>query len=238
MIPLRVLGRDPIFPVAVYAIVAINVAVFIQELGSPGVGAREAFINAYALIPFDLTHGIQLDTPAPPTLSTLVTAQFLHGSVLHIFFNMLFLLVFGPEIEFVLGHVRFVAVYVTCGILGGLAEVTMMPGSHVPGIGASGAIAGILGAFLLRFPTRDVQTIVPIGCFPIFLRLPAFLVIGLWAIVQFIHGFGSLSDRVLSEQGGGTAYFAHIGGFLAGIFLIAFSPGAGSPRRGRYRYYF
>ena len=238
MIPLRDLGRDPVFPVAVYAIVAINVAVFIHELGSPDTGAREAFINAYALIPFDLTHGIQLDTPAPPTLSTLVTAQFLHGSVLHIFFNMLFLLVFGPEIEFVLGHLRFVAIYVTCGILGGIAEVAMMPGSHVPGIGASGAIAGILGAFLLRFPTRDIQTIVPIGCFPLFLRLPAFLVIGVWAIVQFIHGFGSLSDRVLSEQGGGTAYFAHIGGFLAGVFLIALAPGTGSPRRGRYRYYF
>jgi membrane associated rhomboid family serine protease len=238
VIPLRALGRDPIFPAAVYAIVAINIAVFILELGSPETGAREAFINAYAVIPFDITHGVQLDTPAPPTLLTLVTAQFLHGSVLHIFFNMLFLLVFGPEIEFVLGHLRFVAVYLTCGILGGIAEVAMMPGSHVPGIGASGAIAGILGAFLLRFPTRDVQTIVPIGCFPLFLRVPAFLVIGMWAIVQFVHGFGSLSDRVLSEQGGGTAYFAHIGGFLAGVFLIALVPGAGSPRRGRYRYYF
>jgi membrane associated rhomboid family serine protease len=238
VIPLRALGRDPIFPAAVYAIVAINIAVFILELGSPETGAREAFINAYAVIPFDITHGVQLDTPAPPTLLTLVTAQFLHGSVLHIFFNMLFLLVFGPEIEFVLGHLRFVAVYLTCGILGGIAEVAMMPGSHVPGIGASGAIAGILGAFLLRFPTRDVQTIVPIGCFPLFLRVPAFLVIGMWAIVQFVHGFGSLSDRVLSEQGGGTAYFAHIGGFLAGVFLLALVPGAGSPRRGRYRYYF
>lgn len=238
MIPLRALGRDPIFPVAVYAIVAINVAVFFAEIGSPETGAREAFINAYALIPFDLTHGVQIQSPAPPTLLTLVTAQFLHGSVLHIFFNMLFLLVFGPEIELVLGHVRFVAVYLTCGIFGGIAEVVMMPGSHVPGIGASGAIAGILGAFLLRFPTRDIQTIVPIGCFPLLLRLPAFLVIGIWAIVQFVHGFGSLSDRVLSEQGGGTAYFAHIGGFLAGIFLIALVRGAGSPRRGRYRYYF
>ena len=238
MIPLRAMGRDPIFPIAVYAIVAINVAVFIHELGIPQSGAREAFINVYALVPFDLTHGVQLEDPAPPTLLTLVTAQFLHGSVLHIFFNMLFLLVFGPEIEFVLGHVRFVAVYLACGIFGGIAEVAMMPGSHVPGIGASGAIAGILGAFLLRFPTRDIQTVVPIGCFPLILRLPAFLVIGLWAIVQFVHGFGSLSERVLSEQGGGTAYFAHIGGFLAGVFLIALVRGTRSPRRGGYRYYF
>ncbi len=188
-----------------YGLVAINVVVFLHEIGFVHDGAREAFINAYALIPFDLTHGVQLAPPAPPTPLTLVTSQFLHGSVLHIFFNMLFLLVFGPEIEFVFGHVRFVVFYLICGIIGGLAETSVTFDSHVPGIGASGAIAGVLGAYLVRFPTRGIGTVV----------------IGLWALAQFVHGFGSLSDRVLSEQGGGTAYFAHIGGFLAGIFLIS-----------------
>jgi len=233
VIPLRDTQRDPVFPIVVYAVVAINVAVFLNETAFTATGAREAFINAYALIPFDLTHGVQLDGPAPLTPLTLVTSQFLHGSVLHVFFNMLFLLVFGPEIEFVLGHARFAAFYLACGVLGGIAEVSAMPGSHVPGIGASGAIAGVLGAYLMRFPTRDITTIVPIGCFPFFMRLPAFVVIGLWAVVQFVHGFGSLSDRVLSEQGGGTAYFAHIGGFLAGVFLVSLRVKSRRPRRFR-----
>ncbi|GAC1303669.1 MAG: rhomboid family intramembrane serine protease [Vulcanimicrobiaceae bacterium] len=239
MIPYRDPDRDPVFPIAVYALVALNVAVFVHEVSFAALPARDAFINAYALIPFDLTHGVQLDAPAPPTALTLVTAQFLHGSVLHIFFNMLFLLVFGPEIEFLAGHVRFVAFYLACGILGGLADVSVMAGSHVPGIGASGAIAGVLGAYIVRFPTRGIETIVPLGCLPLFLRLPAFLVIGLWALTQFVHGFGSLSDRVLSEQGGGTAYFAHIGGFLAGIFSISlFTIGRRARGARRYRYYY
>jgi membrane associated rhomboid family serine protease len=122
---------------------------------------------------------------------------------------MLFLLAFGPEIEREAGHLRFVAFYLACGVLGNLAEVLVLWDSHVPGIGASGAIAGVLGAYVLRFPTRQLVSV------------PAFLLIGLWAISQFVHGFGTLSTRVLSEQGGGTAYFAHIGGFLAGVFLAS-----------------
>jgi membrane associated rhomboid family serine protease len=235
MIPLRDLGRAPVFPIAVYGLIALNVAVFLQETAFPQAGAREAFIDAYALIPFDVTHGVQLDPPAPPTLLTLITSQFLHGSILHIFFNMLFLLVFGPEIEYLTGHLRFIAFYLLCGVLGNVAETAVLANSHVPGIGASGAIAGVLGAYILRFPTNGVETLLPVGCFPLFLRLPAYLVIGIWALTQFIHGFGTLSTRVLSEQGGGTAYFAHIGGFLSGIFLIGlFAVRAPLPGR-RYR---
>ncbi|GAC1309912.1 MAG: rhomboid family intramembrane serine protease [Vulcanimicrobiaceae bacterium] len=239
MIPFRDPGRDPVFPIAVYAIVALNVAVFVHEISFAGASARESFINDYALIPFDVTHGVQIAGSAPPTLFTLVTSQFLHGSVLHIFFNMLFLLVFGPEIEYLVGHVRFVAFYLLCGILGGIADISVMTGSHVPGIGASDAIAGVLGAYIVRCPTRSIETIVPLGCLPLFFRVPAFLVIGLWALSQFLHGFGSLSDRVLSEQGGGTAYFAHIGGFLAGVFLIGFFAIVRRSRgQRRYRYYY
>ena len=114
----------------------------------------------------------------------------------------------------------------------------MLPGSHVPGIGASGAIAGVLGAYLLRFPTNSVETIVPIGCFPLFLRLPAALIIGVWAAIQFVHGFGPVSTRVLSEQSGTIAYFAHIGGFSAGVLLCAFFTKSAPARQGRrYRYY-
>ena len=239
MIPIRDANRLPVFPVAVYAIVALNVAVFFKEAAIPGEGARDAFINAYALIPFDVTNGVQLPSPAPPTLATLVSSQFLHGSVLHLFFNMLFLAVFGPDIEYVTGHLRFVVFYLACGVLGALAQLWVTPGSHVPSIGASGAIAGVLGAYIVRFPLSDVHTIVPIGCFPLFLRLPAVLVIGLWAAVQFLHGLGSISGRVLSEQGGGIAYFAHIGGFLSGVFLIAlFGVRSATLVRRRYRYYY
>jgi membrane associated rhomboid family serine protease len=145
--------------------------------------------------------------------------MFLHGSFLHIFFNMLFLFVFGPDIEYLCGHVRFLLLYLLCGIAGGVAMISIGPGSHVPEIGASGAIAGILGAYIVNFPRADINTIVPIGCLPLFFRLPAFVVIGVWAAVQFVHGFGALSDKVSSEQGG-TAYFAHIGGFCAGVLLI------------------
>jgi len=230
MIPLRNANRLPVVPTAVYAIVAVNVAVFVHEIEMANSAAREAFINAYALIPFDLTHGVQIVGAAAPTVATLVTSEFLHGSVLHIAFNMLFLAVFGPDVEYVTGHLPFVAFYLACGVLGGLAQVSAGPGSHVASIGASGAIAGVLGAYIVRFPTSNVATLIPIGCFPLFLRLPAIVVIGLWALVQFMHGFGSMSSRVLSEQGGGIAYFAHIGGFLSGIFLIEL---LGESRRNR-----
>jgi membrane associated rhomboid family serine protease len=238
VIPIGDGGRTPIFPVAVYAIVLLNVIAFVHEVQLPTEAARSTFIDDWALIPFDLTRGVQLPPPAPPTLLTLVTSQFLHGSVLHIFFNMLFFVVFGPQIEYLTGHLRFVAFYLLCGVAGNLAQLSVGPGSHVPGIGASGAIAGVLGAYIVRFPTNTVDTIVPIGCFPLFLRLPAVLVIGLWAVTQFVHGFGPVSSRVLSEQGGGIAYFAHIGGFLAGVLLIGLFASNGRPRQGRrYRFH-
>lgn len=238
MIPIGDGTRVPIFPIAVYGIVLLNIVAFVHEVEIPTEAARNAFIDGYALIPYDITHGVQLGPPAPPTLLTLVTSQFLHGSVLHIFFNLLFFVVFGPQIEYLTGHVRFVVFYLVCGLAGNLAQLSAMPGSHVPDIGASGAIAGVLGAYVLRFPTNSVQTIVPIGCFPLFLRLPAILIIGVWAAVQFVHGFGPVSSRVLSEQGGGIAYFAHIGGFLAGVLLIGLFSGSGSRRQGRrYRFH-
>jgi len=209
--------RLPIFPIVVYGLIALNVYVFLQELAAPN---ADAFISAFAAIPFDISNDIVLAPPSPPIPAlTMVTSMFLHGSFLHIFFNMLFLFVFGPNIEYVCGHVRFLLLYLVCGIAGALAMISVGPASHVPEICASGAIAGILGAYIVNFPQATVNTIVPIGCLPLFLRLPAFVVIGVWAGVQFLHGFGSLSDKVASEQGG-TAYFAHIGGFCAGVLLI------------------
>jgi membrane associated rhomboid family serine protease len=234
MIPIGEDRRLPIFPFVVYAVIAINVFVFWREATTSD---TDAFINAFAAIPYDITHNIVLAAPSPSVPAfTIITSMFLHGSVLHIAFNMLFLFVFGPEIEYLCGHFRFAALYLLCGIAGGIAQIAIGPGSHVPAIGASGAIAGVLGAYLINFPTARINTIVPIGCFPLFLRLPAILVIGVWAVTQFLHGFGALTDKVASEQGG-TAYFAHIGGFCAGVLLIGlFQVRAGSPRAYRYHW--
>lgn len=234
MIPIGEERRLPIFPFVVYALIATNVWMFLQEAQAPD---QDAFINAFAAIPFDITNGIALPAPSPqlPVL-TIVTSMFLHGSILHIFFNMLFLFVFGPDIEYLCGHARFAAFYLLAGIAGGVAQIAIGPGSHVPSIGASGAIAGVLGAYIVTYPTARIRTIVPIGCFPLFLSLPAIVVIGAWAVAQFMNGFGALSDRVASEQGG-TAYFAHIGGFCAGVLTIGwFRLRAAAARR--YRWYF
>ena len=204
-------------PFVTWAIVALNVWVFLQELSAPN---PDAYINAFAAIPYDITHDVVLAPPSPPYPPlTVVTSMFVHGGLAHIGFNMLFLLVFGPAIEALTGHLRYLAFYLLCGIAGGIAQIAIAPGSHVPAIGASGAIAGVLGAYLINFPLARVRTIVPIGCFPLFLRLPALLVIGLWAASQFLIGFGTLSDRAAESQGG-TAYFAHIGGFCAGVLTI------------------
>ncbi len=180
--------------------------------------ARAALISQFATIPFDLTNGVRV-AGGPPTLATLVTAQFLHASVPHIAFNMLFLAAFGPALEYAEGWLWFLAFYLFCGVAGAVAQISIDPGSHVPEIGASGAIAGVLGAYIVRFPHA-----------PSFLRIPAFVVIGLWAAVQFVHGFGSLATNVLSERGGGTAYFAHIGGFITGVFGGSFRPATATVR--------
>ena len=217
MIPIGDGRRLPIVPVAVYLIIALNVAVFVMEMRASDI---DAFINLFATIPYDVTSGIVLPPPSPPNaLLTIVTAMFLHAGIWHIAFNMLFLFVFGPDIEVLCGHVRFAVLYLLCGIAGGVAQIATGPGSHVPELGASGAIAGILGAYIVTYPTARINTIVPIGCFPLLLRLPALIVIGVWAAVQFVNGFGSLSSDAAAATGG-TAYFAHIGGFAFGVIAI------------------
>lgn len=218
MIPIGDDERRPVgFPLVVYALIAANLWVFYRELSAP---ETDGFINAFALIPYDVTHGVALAAPSPafPPL-TLLSSMFLHGGWLHVGFNMLFLFVFGPAIEYVCGHVRFLAYYLVCGIAGGIAQIITGPGSHVPALGASGAIAGVLGGYLVTFPFASIRTIVPIVIIPLFVRLPAILVIGVWAATQFLNGFGTISDRA-AESTGGTAYFAHIGGFCAGVLLI------------------
>ncbi len=214
MIPLGDDRRSATVPVVVWLLIAINVAVFLAEINTPD---PSAFIDAFAAVPYNIVNGVVLAPPSPPSpLLTVVTAMFLHGGIAHIGFNMLFLFAFGPTIEALFGHVRFAAFYLSCGFAGEAAQIAVGPGSHLPAIGASGAIAGVLGAYIVTYPTSSVRTIVPIGCFPLFLRLPALLVIGVWAAAQFANGFGQLSAQVASDSPG-VAYFEHIGGFCFGV---------------------
>lgn len=222
MIPIGDVSGRRVFPAVVWLLVLANVYVFVQEIGAPD---PDRFVDAFAMIPYDITNGVVLAPPSPPVPAlTIVTSMFLHGGILHIAFNMLFLIVFGPQVEALTGHLRFLAFYLLCGVAGGVAQIAAAPGSHVPALGASGAIAGVLGAYLVNFPFATIRTIVPIGCFPLLLRLPALLVIGVWAASQFFSGFGALGTRAAESQGG-VAYFAHIGGFCCGVLLIGLMKG-------------
>jgi membrane associated rhomboid family serine protease len=223
----------PRFPLVVFGLIAVNTVVFVHELT---VLDPNVYVNALAVIPYDITHGITLPPPSPgvPAL-TLVTALFVHENALHILGNMCVLVVFGPGIEALCGPLRFVTLYLICGIAGGLAMISIDPASHVPEFGASGAIAGLLGAYIVNFPRVELTAIVPAGCLPGFMRLPAFVVIGVWAAIQFVHGFGPLSGQVSTDRGG-TAYFAHIGGFCAGVLLSGlFRRPSLRARRARFR---
>jgi membrane associated rhomboid family serine protease len=214
LIPLGDDRRSATVPIVVWLLIALNVAAFWGECTAAD---PSAFIDAFAAVPYNITNGIVLPPPSPPSpLLTIVTAMFLHGGIAHIGFNMLFLFAFGPTIEASFGHLRFASFYLLCGIAGEAAQIAVGPGSHLPAIGASGAIAGVLGAYIVTYPTSNVRTIVPIGCFPLFLRLPAVLVIGVWAALQFTNGFGQLSAQVASDSPG-VAYFVHIGGFCFGV---------------------
>lgn len=225
MIPYADERRPPVFAVAVWVIIAANVYGFYLELTAR---SPAYFIDEFALVPYNVTHGIQLAPPSPhPYFLTIVTSMFLHGGFAHIFFNMLFLAVFGPRMERYFGHAGFFAIYLVCGIAGGAAQIASDPVSHIPEIGASGAIAGILGGYIVTYPASRIDTVTPIGCFPLFLQLPAVLVIGIWAALQFFLGFQTFDPRA---NQGGTAYFAHIGGFSCGA-IVAGLYGLGGGRK-------
>lgn len=179
----------------------------------------------YALVPSALAGNPALSWPM------LLTSMFLHGNLLHVGSNMLYLWIFGNNIEDALGRLRFIFFYFVCGTVAALAQVLSAPSSSVPMVGASGAVAGVMGAYILLFPRARVLTLVPIFFFFTFIEIPAFIIIGYWALIQFLNaswfGGGELTR-------GGVAYFAHIGGFVAGVVLIVLLGASGkSAGRGR-----
>ena len=212
MIPIRDHNRSHITPYVTIGIIALNVIAFLFELGALNSAERwPSFADMWTIIP------AQLVANPIAELFTVFTAMFLHGSIAHLGGNMLYLWIFGDNIENRLGHFRFLIFYLVCGIVATLAQVYIDPTSTIPNVGASGAIAGVLGGYFLLFPMASVTTVVPILFFRS-IRLPAVLVLGFWFLLQFWSGWQELG--VLNDGGGGVAFWAHIGGFVAGVLLV------------------
>ena len=201
-------------------ILAVNVVVFVFELSLPSERALNNLFNADGVIPTEFTRGVNVGPPPPGGIVwlTLITSMFLHGGLLHIGSNMLYLFIFGDNVEDRLGHARFLIFYFVCGIVAGLTHIAANAGSDTPSIGASGAIAGVLAAYLRLFPNAQVRTLIFIGPIFFFPRIAATFLIVFWFITQFISSITSLGAP--TDTSGGVAVWAHVGGFLAGFLLV------------------
>ncbi len=216
MIPLRDKNPTKLVPFVNVTLIVINVAVFAYEL-SRGSGIDE-FIRQFAVIPADIVASAKGPGLSLIPIRGLFTSLFVHAGWLHLGGNMLYLWVFGDNIEDKLGHLRYVVFYVACGLLSSGLYIYIDPHSIVPTIGASGAISGVLGAYMLLFPKARVLTVIPIFIFLQFVELPALLVLGLWFVLQFFSGLASLGYQ--AAESGGVAWWAHIGGFIGGLILV------------------
>jgi|WetSurMetagenome_2_1015567.scaffolds.fasta_scaffold150628_3 membrane associated rhomboid family serine protease len=212
MIPYKDDNPTILFPFVTIGIIVLNVFVFLLQVTAQS-GMRQ-ITYSYGAIPHNL---LTLDKTQPlHPMVTVFSSMFMHGGLFHLGGNMLYLWIFGNNIEDKLGHVRFIVFYVFCGIVAAYSYAFMNTESATPMIGASGAISGILGAYLLLFPRANVHTLIFLGFFITTVKIPALIVIGFWAIIQIINGF--LSTGLPST--GGVAWIAHIGGFLIGLVTI------------------
>ena len=205
----------------VYALIIANVLIFLYEISFSDAQLRQ-FFYSWAVVPCQLSNtcSAQFPTSPVPEWLTLVTAQFLHGGWLHLGGNMLFLWIFGNNVEDCLGHVKFLIFYLACGILASLSQWFFSSGSAIPSLGASGAIAGVMGAYILRYPQAKVLTLLPLGFFITTVRIPAFFFLGFWFVQQAFYGVASLNAPAnIGMEGGGVAYWAHAGGFVFGAIL-------------------
>lgn len=226
MFPLRDENPTELTPIFTVGLIALNliVWVYIQGAGMND-GLLFSSICRYGMIPAELTgrtggyHGVQLAPGVPCafgglTWSTLLTSMFLHGSWLHLIGNMWFMWVFGNNIEDSMGHIRFLVFYLVSGVAAAGAHLWSTPASPIPTIGASGAVSGIMGAYLVLYPRVRVQTLFVFLIFIRIIDLPAWVVLGQWFLLQFLYG------ATLPAAGGGVAFWAHVGGFVAGVALI------------------
>jgi len=205
MIPLRDTIRSNSTPVVTILIILVNVLVFFYMLTLDPY-SQNHFIAQYAL------------TPSRLHFSAMVTSMFLHGGWMHLIGNMWFLWVYGDNVEDVLGHGKYLLFYLLCGVAAAITQYAISPDSHVPTLGASGAIAGVMGAYLIKFPHSRILTLIPIFFFFTTIEIPAVLILLYWFALQFFSGIGSVGYSQVSQ--GGVAWFAHIGGFISGMLLI------------------
>jgi membrane associated rhomboid family serine protease len=205
-------------------LIAANIAAFVYQMSlgfEPGTGpsrAAMAFISEFGAVPCRITGQCPAEE-FPPPLLTVLTSMFLHGGLLHIGGNMLYLWIFGDNVEDTMGHGRFLAFYLLTGGAAAAAQTFFNPSSAVPMVGASGAVSGVLAGYLLLFPHASILTLITFGFFVKFVHVPAILVLGFWIVVQVVNGFISFGARA-GLDGGGVAWFAHIGGFVAGLILL------------------
>lgn len=211
MIPIRDLNPTRRWPVVTLTLIAINVLVFLYQAVCWTSGDVEQMVYTMGLVPYAVTHAF-----SSVVAITFFTAMFMHAGVLHIAGNMLYLWIFGNNIEDRLGHGRFAVFYLVCGLVASLAQIAAAPDSRVPTIGASGAIAGVLGAYALAYPRARVQTLLVLGYIIRLVELPAIWVLGGWFVLQLFSGVASFGVA----EAGGVAWFAHIGGFVAGLALV------------------
>ncbi len=206
------------FPFVNYALIIINIAVFVAEVIN-----GQCFQFAFSTIPYAITHNVDFALKGcpygqpQPVYITLLTSMFLHANLLHIAGNMLYLWIFGDNVEDRLGHIGYLIFYFFCGLVASAAQILVDPNSQLINLGASGAIAGVLGAYLVFYPGAKVRSLIFLGIFITFTTLPALVVIGLWFVLQLVSGLESLNPGMVNS--GGVAYFAHVGGFVAGLVI-------------------
>lgn len=223
MFPLKDDIPSRTFPFVTIGLIGANVLVFLYQLSLAvgGLGAAQEFITEFALVPCRLTGACRdavVGLPSP--YLTIFSSMFLHGGLLHVGGNMLYLWIFGDNIEDSLGHLRFMIFYLASGVAAALAQTAVSASSEIPMIGASGAVSGVLGAYLIQFPHARILTLLIIGFFVRLVYIPAVVVLGFWAVIQFLNGFLTLGLATGGEPGGGVAFWAHAGGFVAGMALI------------------
>jgi len=226
VIPLRDTIPSRRAPVVTVALIAVNLLVFLHETAL-GPYLPE-FVHAYGLVPGRLVHWTELGgNPLDPArFLPLFTSMFWHGGWLHLIGNMLYLWIFGDNVEDRLGHLRYLLFYMGCGLAAALTQVALSPDSMLPTVGASGAIAGVLGAYLISFPRSRVVTLVPIFIFPWIVEIPAIAYLVLWFLMQLVAGVATLGQADM----GGVAWWAHIGGFVAGLLAVGFVAPSPRPR--------
>ena len=219
MFPLKDDNPSNTAPIVTVALIVLNALFFVYQIsleagGPDGARAGQAFIEEFGLVSCRLTGACRVGPELPSPVLTIFTSMFMHGGLFHIGGNMLYLWIFGNNVEDTLGHGRYLLFYLLSGVAAALAQTAVGPSSTVPMVGASGAVSGVLGAYLILFPGAHVTTLIILGFFFRLVQIPAMVVLGFWIVLQLLSGLGSFGSS------GGVAFFAHVGGFLAGMGLL------------------